>query len=583
MPTSWEDANIYERAMIRQGEMEDERRPLEDDFSQIIDVFRPGLSDFKEIDPKKRIRDTFNGTPASALRVMADGMQGSTVSRAIAWLRYRMPNQLLKGNDQVNQWLQAVEDHMISVYARSTFYPMLGPYFRSALSIGTPAFISEENVVTKRIECTVPHPRENYFRFDRFGEPVQYHRRFKKTMTELLIDMKELDIPKEAFSNTVQSAIRDGNHSTKIEIVQVYYREDDSIFDGKDGKPISVSGKHGDIRPNRPWRTYALEVNADGSDNLAGTKKPFWALGYFARPHAVWRYELSGDETYARTPAWYSLHDARGEITASKTLMTAAEEYVRTRLIASSDMRGHIRRMPGSTTYLATDSSSVKEFPENNKNYPIADKERDRIVGNVERWFDVPFYLMLQRNLAAGGSPVTATQIIGVEGEQALLRGTRIQRMVNDMLTPIDDTFFSIELNSGRLPEPPDIVLDPEFKIDRVDAEFIGPLLQAQKKAFAVRRSLEGIGIVGEYEKLWPLAKHKVRFAQSLEKTLEEIGFDQADIVPEDEFDEIVEALAAQEQELKQMEAAESISGSTERLSKAVEPNSPAAALVEQG
>lgn len=559
--------------------MEDERRPLEDDFNSIIEVFRPGLSDFKEIDPKKRIRDTFNGTPASALRVMADGMQGSTVSRAIAWLRYRMPNQLLKGNDDVNEWLQAIEDHMISVYARSTFYPMLGPYFRSALSIGTPAFISEENVRTGRIECTVPHPRENFFRFDRFGEPVQYHRRFKKTMTELLIDMKELDIPKEAFSNTVQTAILTGTHSTKIEIVQVYYREDDSIFDGAGGQPIKVSGQFGDILPARPWRTYAMEVDADGTANLSGEKKPFWALGYWARPHAVWRYELSGDETYARTPAWYSLHDARGEITASKSLMTSAEEYTRTRLIASDDMRNRIRRKPGSTTYLATDQSIVKEFPEGNKNYPISSEERNRIVANVERWFDVPFYTLLQRQLIAGGSPVTATQIIGVEGEQALLRGTRIQRMVNDMLTPIDDTFFSIELNAGRLPEPPDIVLDPEFNIDRVDAEFIGPFLQAQKKAFAVRRSLEGLGIAKEYFEEWPILRHKIRAAQSLERTLEEIGFAQEDIVPEDEFDEIVEALAAQERELKAMESAESISGSTERLSKAIEPNSPLAAV----
>jgi hypothetical protein len=581
--TSWENSNLYERIKIRQGQMADERQPLEDDFESIIEVFRPGLTDFEERDPTKIIRDTFNSTPASALRVMADGMQGSTVSRAIAWLRYRIPNQLLKGDDDVNKWLQAIEDHMISVYARSGFYPALGPYYRSALSVGTPAFISEENVSNGRIECTVPHPRENFFRFDAFGEPVQYHRKFQKTIADLVIDLKKENIKFDVMSVDTQSKISSGNHGEKINILQVYYREDDPIFDGENGKQITVSGVNGDILPARPWRTYLLELGADTmtADAAAGRKVPFFALGYWARPHAAWRFEVGTDETYARTPAWYSLHDARGEITASKTLIQSAEEYVRTRLIASRDMRGKIRRKPGSTTYLSTDQSTVKEFPEGNKNYPIAKDERDRIVANVERWFDVPFYTLLQRQLIAGGSPVTATQIIGVEGEQALLRGTRIQRMVNDMLTPIDDRFFSIELNAGRLPEPPDIILDPEFQIERVDAEFIGPLLQAQKKAFAVRRSLEGIGIVKEYAEVWPLVTHKIRAELSLERTLEEIGFDQDAIVDEDEFKDILEALAAKEREAEQMEAAESISGSTERLSKAVEPNSPLAAATE--
>ena len=576
MATGWENGNLYERAMIRQGEMADERQPYEDDFEDIIEIFNPGLSEFEEKSDKKRIRDTFNGTPSSALRIMADGMQGSVVSRSIAWLRYLLPQRQLKGVDEVIDWLQACEDHMYPVYARSGFYPAMGPYFRAGLSVGTPAIISEENIATEKIECTVPHPRENYFRFDAFGVPVQYHRRFQKTITQLLIELKERGIPTTALSAVTQAEIR-GGKNTKIELLQVYYSEDDPIFDG-----LKVTGEFGDRLPQRPWRTYIMEKNADAGKD--GKKKPFEAAGYWSRPHAVWRYEISSDEIYARTPAWFSLHDARGEITASKTLMEAAEGYVRPQYFATPDMRGRIRRKPGSTTYGATDKSSVTDMPQAGKNYPIADKERDRMVQNVERWFDVPFYLLMQRQLVSGGSPPTATQLIGAEGEQALLRGTRIERLVNDILTPIDDRFWSIELNAGRLPQPDDFGLGDileELGIERVDADFIGPLLQAQKKAFAVRRFLEGKGIIDEFVATWPELKHKIKSENMLERVLEEIGFDQTSIASVDEFAEIMDAIAAQEREKQQLEAGSMIADAVPKLGKAVEANSPIAAAVE--
>ena len=579
MGTSWEEANLFERIEKRQGEMKSEREPCEDDFEQIIDIFNPGLTEFEERSPDVKIKDTFNATPASALRVNADGIQGSTVSRAIAWVRYILPNELLKGVDPVLEWLQRVEDNMIKAYARSGLYPALGPYFRAGLSVGTPGMIIEENEKEEKIECIVPHPRENYFRFDSFGTPVQYHRKFKKSMTDLIIDMKRLGIPKEAMSLTTQTAINNGTNE-KIDIVQVYYADDDPIYDGDNNGRISVSGQHGDILPARPWRTHIIEVGADATN---GKKVPFYSRGYWSRPHVAWRFEVSTDETYARTPAWYSLHDARGEIKASKTLQEAAEGYVRPQYLASKDMRGQIRRKPGSTTYKSSEKSTVEDMPTRGKNYPISSEERDRIVANVERWFDVPFYTLLQRQLIAGGTPVTATQIIGVEGEQALLRGTRIGRIVNDILTPIDNRFFDIEQRSGRMPQPSDEVIEllDAAGVDRLDAEFIGPLLQAQKKAFAVRRFLEGKGIIDEFITTWPQLRHKIKSAEMMEKTLEEIGFDQSSIVPQDEFLEILDAIAAKEQQAEQLEAGTQIADAVPKLGKAIEPASPIAAAVE--
>lgn len=566
--------------MLQHGEMENERRPCEPDFESIIKIFNPGLTQFEEKNTKNRIPDNFNGTPAQALRIMADGMQAGIISRVIPWFRYGAPNERLRGNDNLIKMFQAMEDHMYPVYARSGLYPALGPYFRGGLSVGTPAMIIEENLrESGKIECTVPHPRENFFRFDAFGVPVQYHRLFEKTITDLVIDLKQRRIDFSAMSAATQTAITNGTGGTKVKILQVYYRDDDPIFDG-----LKVSGRLGDILPQRPWRTYLMEMNADaGTDgNTDGNKVPFEAQGYFYRPHVAWRFEVGTDETYARTPARFALHDARGEISASKTLQEAGEGFVRPPYLATQDMRHRIRRKPASTTYKATAQSTVESMPNSGKNYPISSEERDRLVNKLEAWFDVPFYLMLLRNLAAGGTPPTATQVIGAEGEQGRIRGTKFERISRDMLEPIDDAFFAIERNSGRLPQPEEFGINPEdLGLTRVDADFIGPLLQAQKKAFVVRRILDGLGISDEFFKNWPNLRHKIDSEDLYEKALEAVGFEQTAIKSKDEFAEIMEDIAAREAEKQQLEAGLAVADAVPNVSKTVEPGSPLAAAVQ--
>ena len=569
MATAWENMNLFERIIVRQGQMAGEREPYEDTFEDILDVFRPGLSDFEDrSDSDIRVRDHYNGTPASALRVQADGLQGNLVSQSLDWIRYQMPDQRLRGVDEVNKWLLACEEHMRPTYRRSGFYPALGPYFRGGVSVGTPVMISEEIPGEAKINCIVPHPRENFVRFDRQGVPYQYHRKYEMTVLQTIKELKDRNVSTDKLSAAMNTQIKAGNHGMKHWFLQVFYHKDDPIFEG-------VTGPGKDIKPSRPWISYVLEIGAD-----TAKKKPLTATGYWARPHSVWRYETNSDEIYARTPAWHSLPDAMGLLAANKSLIELGNLSVNPRQLATKGMRSLIRRAAGSTTYKPTTEDTV-EILKHGADYPIGDKERERMAANVERWFDVNFFLAINRLALSGGSPPTATQIIAMDGEKATLMAPRTERIINDALRPIDDRFWSIELNAGRLPQPPDIVLDPEFSSGQVDAEFVGVLAIAQRKASSVRRTLEGLGIAREFFDIWPELKHKIRGETSLEKTLEDIGFWQDAIVSKEEYAETLRQIAEKQRETEAAELGLAAADAIPKLGKAVEPNSPAAALVE--
>jgi len=108
-----------------------------------------------------------------------------------------------------------------------------------------------------------------------------------------------------------------------------------------------------------------------------------------------------------------------------------------------------------------------------------------------------------------------------------------------------------------------------------VDADFIGPLLQAQKKAFAVRRFLEGKGIIDEFVATWPELKHKIKSEDMLERVLEEIGFDQSSVQSKEEFAEIMDAIAAEERQKQQLEAGSIIGGAGPKMGKAIQADKP--------
>lgn len=582
---SYEEKGIVDRILDRQTYVEHIRQPWETDCDNILEMFRPDMVKFKnkQGETAQRILGAkiYEGTGPWAMGLMSDGIQGHLVSRSNEWFRYGMDQRQFKGVDEVNAWLQALEEHMYSVYRKSNFYDALNPFCRTGVSVGSPVILPEQDKYENKINCIVPHPVERFYMQNALGETNVLHLKSDWTVRNAV---QEFGV--ENFSQSVRDNYNNGDDGQKVTIVRAIYFYMDRIFDkfpkfepgwndnleeGTEGNPIKSLGK-----PNKPWMSFYVESNAEGDMNR-GMKKPLKVEGYWSKPDIEWHYEKDMREVYARTPSWYAYWDVKSMSANRKTMLMSGQRQVEPAWWVPSWLRGEFKTYPKGVNWY--DPANREDIPKplmERSNYaPSADLE-DRMKKAVERWFHVSMWHMLTRWAEEQKAPPSATQVIEMAGEKAVLLGVRMGRFFT-ALEQMDDRFVDIEQRAGRLPEPPDIVL--ELSNGKITPEFIGPLAQIQKQYHSLRRTQTVLAAAQVVFDLDPMVRHKIKAEVVMEHLLEENKFYQDAIRSDDEYKEILAAIAQKEAMEQAVQMGTEVAKTIPSVSKDVEPNSPLALI----
>jgi len=109
------------------------------------------------------------------------------------------------------------------------------------------------------------------------------------------------------------------------------------------------------------------------------------------------------------------------------------------------------------------------------------------------------FFTLLSR-AAMDGRQLNVPQVLEMQGEKAVMLGTVVGRLISDCFDPLVDRVFQIEWNAGRIPPPPDILVQ-QMGGSRITVHYMGPLAQAQRRLFRTQ------GIYQSLEALRPLAE----------------------------------------------------------------------------
>lgn len=585
---SYEEKGIVDRIIDRQGYMENIRQPWENDCDNITEMFRPDLVKFSsKTDGNDETRSKilgakiYEGTGPWAMGLMSDGIQGHLVSRSNEWFRYGMDQREFKGIDEVNAWLQALEEHMYSVYRKSNFYDALSPFCRTGVSVGSPVLIPEQDKFENKINCIVPHPAERYFMQNALGKTNVLHLKSDWTIRNAV-----QEFGKDNFSQSVKDSYKNGGDGKKVTIIRAIYFHMDSIFNKlpkfEPGQEASILGdtekqpERSSGKPNKPWMSFYIEMNAEGDMNR-GMKKPLRTEGYWTKPDIGWHYEKDMSEVYARTPSWFAYWDVKSMSANRKSMLMSGQRQVEHAWWVPAWLRGEFKSYPkGVNWYDPTQKEDKPEPLGESSNYaPSADLE-DRMAKCVERWFHVPMWHMLTRWAEEQKAPPTATQVIEMAGEKAVLLGVRMGRFFT-FLERADDRFVGIEQRAGRLPMPPDIVL--ELSNGKIAPEFIGPLAQIQKQYHSLRRVQTVLAAAEPVIALDPMARHKIKAEIVMEHLLEENKFYQDAIRSDDEYREILTAIAEKEAMAERVQMGIEMAKAVPSVTKDIEPNSPAALI----
>ena len=438
----------------RQTALEKDKQLWEGLLQDVADYVNPVREDIKgniQSGSKQGIK-IYDGTAVSAAVLATDGIHGYHVSPAFPWFKYVMNRLNLNNLPAVKEWLEEIEYNMYMVLNRSNFYSEMWPYIFDGETMGTAAIIAEEDIGDGRIIFEAVHFGEIYISENKYGEADVLHRKRKITARQMVQMFGKDNVPepvKQAFET---------QPFQQFEILHAVYPRDDYDDRKKDAK----NKKYASV-----W------VAKDGSHLLKES-------GYTQFPYKVWRYMKSGKEVYGRSPALLAMADIKGLNLMSKTLLGAAQLAVDPPMNVPADMMGKVQLKPRGLNYY--DDPNKRIYPVSTGiNFPVGIDREEAKQKAIRDFFHVDTFLMLSR--LAGQGQKTAYEVSELMEEKAAVLGAELGPL-NTQLDQILDAVYEIEVNAGRMPQPPDILLEIAQPGDRFDPVYMGPLAQAQRERF---------------------------------------------------------------------------------------------------
>lgn len=164
---------------------------------------------------------------------------------------------------------------------------------------------------------------------------------------------------------------------------------------------------------------------------------------------------------------------------------------------------------------------------------------RERIRGA----YYADLFLMMANDRRSG---TTATEIAERHEEKLLMLGPVLERLHNELLSPLIDITFERMSSAGILPPAP-----PEIEGRDLNIEFVSTLAQAQR-AVAAAGSDRLLGTVNTLVQVWPEVRHKIDAMQVVDDYANLFGVNPKMIRPDEEAVAMAEAEAAAAQAQQQ-------------------------------
>lgn len=546
--------------------------PMVDDIIRFVHHSRRKITETKK--GNKTGGDVYDGTALSAANLAADGIYGYLCSQSIHWFDFTLPGKLnfprtsgarawdgkrLDEYPDVKRWIDDCEQVQYAAFARSNFYDVAPGYVRDGITIGTPTTLIEEDVSRGTIIFTMPHFRECYIAEDAFGRVDTLYRVYKVTMRQLVqkfgMDFLKMrhDFEEKYNKNPYQ----------ELEILHATYPRSDYSEDAINSKTRQFA---------------SMWILMEGDNKLSLIKED----GYYDLPTVTWRWYKNSDEIYARTPAWDAFITIKTANQVAKTNLIAAHKMVEPPMAAPEDLRGKIFGEPKGVTYISGNVTRDRmPMPlVTGIQLPYGLEQQERIDKAIREHFHVDFFLMLYQ-AAFEKVDLTATQVVGMQGEQAAILGTRIGRFQSEALNPIMDRVFNIESRAGRMPEPPQILMDMGGA--PIEVDYMGPMAQAQKRSFEVQGIRAGMEFIALMSQVFPEARDVVNVDKAAVRGLDSMGFPVGAQNTPDEIRAIREQRQKDLAMQQMIEQAETASKATQKLSKPIEEGSPMEMLMGGG
>ncbi len=556
------DKQKYQVITKNLDQLKNERKPREALWDREVRVFEPRRFDLLRTAQKGQQYGArvFDGHPQNAMNKFTMGLIGYMMSRSVPWIQFASADQKKMKDDQVKKYTQEVAEQVLWSFAsRSDFYGSAVWFVKDATVIGTGIQIPEEDLENGRMRYQTVHPGESFVAEDKNGRTGVYLRPFKMTAITMLQKFGKDKLPADILKNA--TGVRGGNPFMEYDVLFAMYKNVKSR--GADAiKPV-----------DREWLIFYLLISATPTKQKilqeTGTK-----LGPL-----TWMQGKEPGQAYGTSLAADALTEALQVNKYGQLLLQAYHNLVQPPVIAHKNLRGKINFDSRGVTY-ANDMQKETVLPLHSNaasNTNTANPELDRIHASIDDKFFVRFFEAI---LSITTGSKTAFEVSQIMGEKATLMGAISGDFETQYLDEAVKVQFEFERKAGRLPEPPDVLFDEAGNAE-IDINFIGPLAQLQKSILQSRPIVNSLALISQIAQIWPNSVIKINEFQLIEDAGIAMGLKQDLYKSDEELSDILDEQARLAAEERQIQLGTEVAKALPSAGKAVEENSPIAALAE--
>jgi hypothetical protein len=530
--SSYPGAPTRDRLFTRWGQLKSERASWFAHWQELTSYILPRNGRYFRQDRDRGYRrhnNIYDSTGTRALRILGAGMMSGATSPARQWFRLATPDPELNSYEPVKLWLDDVTKRMQRVFQKSNTYNALHQMYEELGTFGTAATIllPDYQSVIHHYPLTCG---EYCISTDAKGRVCTLYREFEMTVSQVV---KEFGL--EKCSVSVQNMYRTGNLDQWVPVIHCIEPRADRDIGKRDAK-------------NMPWGSYYFEIGGEEGVFLRES-----GFQYF--PALCPRWSVIGGDIYGNSPGMEALGDIKQLQHEQLRKAQAIDYQTKPPLQVPASMKNRdVETLPGGISYYDGQSNGIKTAFEVNLNlqYLLNDIVdcRERVRGS----FYADLFLMLANT---PNTRMTATEVAERHEEKLLMLGPVLERLHNELLSPLVDITFTRMVAAGALPPAPQ-----ELQGMDLNVEFVSMLAQAQR-AIGTNAVDRFVGNLGAIARMKPDILDKFDQDQWADVYADMLGVDPSLIIADKEVavlrDARNQAMAAKEQAAAMQQTSQSV------------------------
>ena len=558
--------DLANRIISRQGRMEKIRLEYEPLITKACDYINPRRYDYTGTSTKGAYRGKrmYDGTAQDAFFAWVDGILGWLVSQAIPWFQCSVSDRRLRNVDTIKEYCQAYAEQMYWEYRNSNYYQVLPEFLRDGASVGTGTIFVDEDDDLSRTVHGVPHPRQIWIAEDRWGRPEIVHNKFTMTARQAMRAFKG------NLSDSIKSAAGDPDTAeTEYTFIHAVYPSDDGIFEQKITK--------------EPYVEVYLETGTTAQNTKIAVVEGKYPHVIISKPRAfnpytVWRFRKNSDEIYGYSPGMDVMGPNLVLQQLGKDMLSYSHQAVDPAMQIPAEMRQDHSLLPHGRNFYSDPTRLIHPVRDNVR-WEIGVDREQKYAELIRARYGYNFWNALAL-LSQMKKEVTATQIMELQSERAMLLASQVDNLVAEGLSPHFNKMAEIASKAGRLPQLPAELMD-QAGTDSMQVKFSGPLMQAQELLFKTRGIRHGLNSLIPLAQIFgPEIFDRINRDELVESLLEASGFPQRLLNSDEEVAQMQQVRMQLQQEAQARQDAKDMVESVPKLSKPIDENSIMGQLV---